>query len=317
MVQAQLTGPFPRSEALVQATRAAARSKMPSSDLEEAYRRDLAALGKLQMESGLNYFVDGQLNWADIFRPFSEIFKGIKLGALTRWFDNNTFYRKPVVVGKITVTDTGLDRYFRGNLLPQPAPRKAILPGPFTFATMSQNVAYPSFGDLVDDLAHGLRETATRLRHLGYEYFQFDEPSLCTYQRTETEMDDARHALEICTKGINARTAVHTYFGDASPIIDSLLDFETDCIGVDFYATSLEDLHDHTFDKELVCGCVDGRNSLLESVDDIGRFVEDARERLEPKSVSISPNSDLSFLPQPIAEKKVWLLSDIKRKMEI
>jgi methionine synthase II (cobalamin-independent) len=180
---------------------------------------------------------------------------------------------------------------------------------------MSQSTVHGSLGDLVDDIAHGLRETALELRKAGYRYFQFDEPSLCAKKRTESELDMARYGLEICAKGIDAKTSVQTYFGDAGPVIGALLEYPIDCIGLDFYATSLEALREHSFEKELGCGCVDGRNSLLESSEDLIRFVSKVREDLEPRSLSICPNSDLAFLPHSIAEKKVRLLSEIKKKM--
>ncbi len=101
MVEAHLTGIFPRSEELVQATRAAVRGKISPTDLEAAFRHDLDALAQLQSDCGLDYVVDGQLNWQDLFRPFSNLFTGITLGSLTRWFDNNAFYRKPIIVDKI------------------------------------------------------------------------------------------------------------------------------------------------------------------------------------------------------------------------
>lgn len=316
MVEVYLTGQFPRSEKLVEATRAAVRGRISPSDLETAFRDDLTALVRLQNDAGLDYFVDGQLNWQDLFRPFSELFTGITCGGLTRWFDNNTFYRKPIIVGKVRFSHADVSQYFRSNLLPLSAQKKAILPGPFTFAVMSQSAAHRSLADLVDDLAHGLRETASELRQIGYRYFQFDEPSLCAQNRTESELEMAKHGLEICAKGIGAKTAMQTYFGDASPVIDALLDYPVDCIGLDFYATSLDALREHSFEKELGCGCIDGRNSLLESSEDLMRFVDKVREDLEPKSLSICPNSDLAFLPHSIAEKKVRLLSEIKKKME-
>jgi len=316
MVEAHLTGIFPRSEELVQATRAAVRGKIPPTDLEATFRHDLDALAQLQRDSGLDYVVDGQLNWQDLFRPFSNLFTGITLGSLTRWFDNNAFYRKPIIVDKIIPSKTNLQQYFRSSLLPVSARKKAILPGPFTLAAMSQNVAYGSFADLVDDIAHALKEIATELRKAGYGYVQFDEPSLCENGRTKNELQMAQHAFEVCAKGMGIKTRLQTYFGDAGPVIDHLLNYPVDCVGVDFYATSMDALREYSFSKELGCGCIDGRNSLLESPEDLTGFVKRVRNDLEPKSLSIGPNSDLQFLPYPVAEKKVRMLAEAKRKLE-
>jgi len=127
----------------------------------------------------------------------------------------------------------------------------------------------------------------------------------------------AQHAFEVCAKGIGVKTSLQTYFGDAGPIIGDLLNYPVDCVGVDFYATSIDVLREYSFSKELGCGCVDGRNSLLESPEDLTGFVRRVGSDLEPKTLSICPNSDLQFLPYPIAEKKVRMLAEAKRKLEV
>ena len=65
------------------------------------------------------------------------------------------------------------------------------------------------------------------------------------------------------------KTRLQTYFGDAGPVMDYLLSYSVDCVGVDFYATSMDALREYSFSKELGCGCIDGRNSLLESPEDL------------------------------------------------
>jgi 5-methyltetrahydropteroyltriglutamate--homocysteine methyltransferase len=314
VLETHLTGQFPRSENLVEATRAAVRGQISQSELDTAFSKDFAALAQLQSDTGLSYLVDGQLNWQDLFRPFSKLFTGVKCGGLMRWFDNNTFYRKPIIVGKVGLADTDVKQYFRSNLLPDTATKKVIIPGPFTFAVMSQNNTDESFADLVDDIAHAINDLVTELSRAGYRFLQFDEPSLCTSSRTEDELQIAEQGLETCARGIDAKTAIQTYFGDGSTIIGRLLDYPVECIGLDFYSTSLENLRGYSFGKEIGCGCIDGRNSLLESSEDSVRFVEKVREDLEPKNVSISPNCELAFLPYSIAEKKVRLLSEIAEK---
>jgi 5-methyltetrahydropteroyltriglutamate--homocysteine methyltransferase len=312
MVEVHLAGVFPRSEKLVEATRAAVRGKIPQADVDNALLSDIKGLVELQSQAGLDSLVDGQLNWQDLFRPFSELFTGVQLGGLTRWFDNNTFYRKPIVAYKVAFKGKNIGRYFRNDLLPADTPKKAVLPGPFTFAVMSQNFAYPSLEDLVDAIAHGLRDTVASLRKEGYRYFQFNEPALCVGSWPKRELEIAKHGIEVCANGIGGKSVLQTYFGDASSIIDALLDYPVDCVGLDFYATSTDSLAEHTFNKELGCGCVDGRNSLLESPQDLRKFVAKVEEDLEPKGLSINPNCDLEFLPQTVAEKKVRVLAETK-----
>ena len=314
MVRLHLSGSFPRSEQLIEATRAATRGKVSPSVVEEAFRLDLMKLVQLQTEAGLDFVVDGQLNWQDLFRPFCELFAGIQLGSLVRWFDNNTFYRKPVVVDRVRFVGTTLERYFRLGVSPTASAKKAILPGPYTFAAMSENTAYQSMADLVDDIAHALRETVMRLRGSGYCYFQFNEPYICFGNMMTDELDMLKHALGTCTKGLGEKSALQIYFGDPSSYLDVLLDYPIDCIGLDFYAMSADSLSGHDFTRELACGCIDGRNSLLESPTDLKRLLAkiEIEEGIDPENISLCPNCDLEFLPHGIAEKKVRILAEAR-----
>jgi 5-methyltetrahydropteroyltriglutamate--homocysteine methyltransferase len=316
LVETQLVGMFPRSEKLVEATRALTRGKLSQPEADATFNHDLKALVELENLTSLDSLVDGQLNWQDLFRPFAQLFSGIQSGSLTRWFDNNTFYRKPTITHKISYVGSGLDQYFQYESLPQDSRKKAILPGPFTFAVLSQNSTYKSRADLVDDLAHALRETIVQLERAGYTDFQFNEPALTATERDKLDFETAQHGIEICTTGLAAHTMLHTYFGDGGPVIDELLDYPVDCIGLDFYETSLDSLAQHDFNKELGCGCIDGRNSLLETTSSLGRFIANVKERLAPKSIILSPNCDLDFLPKTVADRKVRLLAETKTKLE-
>ncbi len=312
-LEGHLVGAFPRSENLIDLTRAVTRGKFPRERLDNAFTHEASELATAQTDAELDFVVDGQLNWQDLFRPFSEILGGLHQGSLTRWFDNNTFYRKPIIVDKVKCDGTNLRAYFRSDLLTTSVRKKAILPGPFTFALMSQNMVYDSVADLIDDLAHCLREVVSKLLSVGYEYFQFNEPCICFSERSQDELSMIEHAYDSLVKGMGARTALHTYFGDVSTSIDSILDFSIDRIGVDLYATSIDALADHDFDKEIGCGCIDARNSLLESPETLENFVKKVEDRVSPKGIYVTPNCDLEYLPHSIAVKKVQILSQVMK----
>jgi len=312
-VETHLSGIYPRSEKLVAATRAAVRGDLSQDRVEGILDEDTKSLILLERESSLDSFVDGQLNWQDLFRPFSEILHGIKATTLTRWFDNNTFYRKPIIDGKVTFEGEGFQKYFRADLLPQDGRKKAILPGPLTFALMSENKTYQSLGDLVGDIAKALRDTVRKLESLGYSRFQFDEPAILSPDRTKSELETAKKAYETCAHGT---ALLQTYFGDASPVIDTLLDFPVDAIGIDLYSTRLEALRGHDFDKTLGCGCVDGRNSLLETPEYLRTIVLNVRNQFHPRDIYLTPNCAFEFLPRTVADSKVRLLGETARLLE-
>jgi len=94
-VKAFIPGLYPRSEALVQATRDLDRGRTSQDAVDEQVERDLTELVSAQQEAGVDLLADGMLRWQDIFRPFVEAADGLDTGALTRFLDTNTFYRAP------------------------------------------------------------------------------------------------------------------------------------------------------------------------------------------------------------------------------
>jgi len=94
-VEAFVPGIYPRSEALVQATRDLDRGRTTAEAVEAKRAQDLERLVEVQREAGLDLLTDGMLSWQDLFRPLVEATDGLKTGALTRFLDTNTFYRAP------------------------------------------------------------------------------------------------------------------------------------------------------------------------------------------------------------------------------
>jgi 5-methyltetrahydropteroyltriglutamate--homocysteine methyltransferase len=313
-VQVHLSGAFPRSESLIEMTRSADRGRAFDADVASSFEHDYHALVQLEAQAALDYVIDGQLNWQDLFRPFSELFTGIQLGSLTRWFDNNTFYRKPIVVEKIGFVGKSVDKFFQHGLLPKSQPKKAIVPGPLTFALLSEDKIYGNLADLIDDTSHALRDLIAYLGRAGYVLFQFNEPAI-TGSMAKNAIDRAKQAYAICAKVAGAKTSLHTYFADPGPLLDIILDLPVDSIGIDFYATSAESIAEHTFTREIDCGCIDGRNSLLETPRETADFVRRVQERVEPKGITVCPNCDLDFLPYPVAERKTSLLTEVKKEL--
>ena len=88
-------GIYPRSEALVQATRDLDRGRTTQEAVDEQVERDFAELVAAQQAAGVDLLTDGMLRWQDHFRPLLEGADGLETGALTRFLDTNTFYRAP------------------------------------------------------------------------------------------------------------------------------------------------------------------------------------------------------------------------------
>jgi methionine synthase II (cobalamin-independent) len=58
----------------------------------------------------------------------------------------------------------------------------------------------------------------------------------------------------------------------------------------------------------VVTGCVDGRSSVVEPVEDVVAFASRVRDRLQPPALYLSSASDLELLGPEVARRKVEVL---------
>ena len=112
-----------------------------------------------------------------------------------------------------------------------------------------------------------------------------------------------------------ATLAFHVYFGDAGPHVARLLGLPVDAIGVDLIETDLDALGSR-WDKGLVAGVVNGRSSVLESVDNTVEVARHLADRVRPRNLYISSNCELGYLPTVVAERKVQRLGEAARKLK-
>ena len=281
-------GIYPRSEALVQATRDLDRGRTSAEAVAAQAERDLRELIEVQRTAGLDLVSDGLLSWQDIFRPLAEAAEGLDARPLTRFLDTNTFYRGVMVNGEPRLTAA----------LPAPdlpaGEWVATLPSPLAFARAARDEV--SAEKLAASI---LAPQIEAWRDAGAALVVLSEP----FAAREGRADELVRALEELPQ---APLALQLPFGDAADVLPALAEAPVDAIGIDFYATSL-DAVPRGYPKEVLAGVVDARSSALESGDEVARFAAELLAR-EPSGVSLTPNGDLQFVPEPIAREKLGRL---------
>ncbi len=275
-----LVGIHPRPEWLVKLTRDYDRGRASKEQLENGFIRAEQELKSLQTRWGFEPAIDGLFRWQDMFRPLTQSIDGVEAGPLTRFFDNNTFYRKPLVKGL---------RYRGGVPF---SGEKLILPGPYTFyvlseVEMSKESFYRGLLEVYKEMIDDLKPRTTQL----------NEPAL-VYRYKKWEVDEVDYDwVSTFAKELNA--SVHLYFGDPSEAYVFLAEREVPEIGLDLVeGPLLEDLG-----VPVTLGVVDGRNTYMEDLNHLIRVVtsfQDVRH--------VAPNCDLEFLPYEYAKRKMALL---------
>lgn len=297
-------GLYPRSEALVAATRDVDRGRQPPRAVEVQRDVDRAEFVALQRDAGLTLISSGWLSWADVFRPLVEACPGLATGPLVRWFDNNTFVRTPVVCGPLEL-DLDLFAAERTEV--------GLLPGPYTFSRMAAGA-----GDrdtLMAELARDLlRPAAEEFVRRGARLVHLQEPWLAAHGIDEESWPALAATLGVIGDGLGARLVVHTYFGDAGPLVGRLNQLPVDAVGVDLTETDVAAFA-RTWRTGLLLGCLDGRSSLVEDIDQTVALAAKILDAARPPLLLLSSSCDLDLLPRPLADSKIRVLGAATRRL--
>ena len=285
-VRTFVPGIYPRSEALVPATRDLDRGRTTPEAVAEQVERDFRELVSVQEGAGLTLFADGLLTAQDHFRPLAEAAQGLDARPLTRFLDTNTFYRavlvedEPRLASPLRAPDLPAGRWL------------ATLPSPLAFSRASGGAA--SAQKLA---AQVLAPQIEAWAGAGAALVVLTDPFLAREGGAEELVASLAELPQ------SVPLALHLPFGAAGPHLASLADCPVAAIGIDFYSTRA-DAVPQGYPKEIHAGVLDARSSALESPEEIGRFAAELLAR-EPAGLALVPNGDLQFVPEPIAREKV------------
>jgi len=305
LISSYTFGIYPRSEELIEATR------KNTENLDSLSQKETDEYINAQKNANLGFVSDPLLKWDDIFRPFSDA-EYVKPAALNRIFEMNTFYRvlefyeHPWHHGELdgtVVCNLAL------SLLPKN--RTVAVVEPYTFANL--HTVSPNYDrNFNEDLAKMLREEIDSLVESGFEVIQLLAPSIA-YNK-EVDFGVVSDALKILTDGLKAKTILHTYFGDVSTKIESLLDLPVSGLGFDITTTPASSIEKHSFsDKILTVGIINSFNTAIEKPQECIKQVDEINAQTKPKESYVSNNFDLEYVPKEFAMNKISVLGEIAR----
>ena len=303
MISSYTFGIYPRSEELIEATR------KNTENLDSLFQSETEEYISAQKNSALGFVSDPLLKWDDIFRPFSNLSE-VTPTALNRIYEMNTFYRVLSFDG-FTFTDGG--NTVKSNLDSSlPKNKTVAIPEPFTFAELHTSNGLKRKEDFVINLAKMLRVEINSLVESGFEVIQLLAPSIA-YNK-EVDFGVVSDALKIITDGLKAKTILHTYFGDVSTKIESLLDLPVSGLGFDITTTPTSSIEKHSFsDKLLTIGVINSFNTAIEKPQECIKQVDEINAQTKPKESYVSNNFDLEYVPKEFAMNKISVLGEIAR----
>ena len=303
MISSYTFGIYPRSEELIEATR------KNTENLDSLFQKETEEYISAQKNAGLGFVSDPLLKWDDIFRPFSNL-SSVTPTALNRIYEMNTFYR--------VLSFDGQDLVGGGNIVQSnldsslPKNKTAAIPEPFTFAELHTSNKFKRKEDFTINLAKMLRVEIDSLVKSGFEAIQLLGPSIA--YNNEVDFGLVSDALKILTSGLEAKTILHTYFGDVSKKIESLLDLPVSGLGFDITTTPASSIEKHSFsDKLLTVGIINSFNTAIEKPQECIKQVDEINAKTKPKESYVSTNFDLEYVPKEFAMNKISVLGEIAR----
>jgi len=259
-----------------------------------------------QEEAGIDLVTDGHIRWSDEVTYVASQFEGISLGALTRFFDTNTYYRRPVVEERLAWRAPITTRDLVVAAKQSHRPLKAVLPGPYTLARLSQDRYYGSLERLTLAFADALNSEAKALQELAPALVQFNEPAITQHPEDVTLAGEAWWRL---LSGLTVETAVYFYFGPPGDAHAQAVEAGFTTIGVDATIEGImERLESCPRPGKLAVGVVDSRTTRLESRQVVEERIRHALRIVAPEDLYVNPNMGLEFLPRHWARAKLKLI---------
>lgn len=283
------------------------KGEISGEGLKLVYRDTIARVIKEQEQAGLDIITDGQIRWDDLVTPFAKQIEGMEIGGLTRYFDNNFYYRRPRLVGQMAFKGEAVVEDFRFASSLTRRLVKPVIVGPYTFAQLSQDDYYKDIERFTLELARILRREAQALEAAGAKLLQIDEPSLC-FNHNHVQL--VQEGIKIITEGSNLKIVLCLYFGGIKGIWEKLLNFPVSILAIDLVSdpANLEVVLKDSLPLELSLGLLDARNTKLEREDEIMNMLMRAAALSKGNSLYLSPNCGLEFLPHESAKKKLELM---------
>ncbi len=306
-LQTTTVGSFPKPDYLVQARAKASRGDMRPEALRALEERATREWVRFQEDAGLDILVDGEQYRGDMATYFAENLEGMEVSGLVRSYGNR-YYKKPIIVGELdrtTPISVGWYRFAQG-LTEKPV--KGMITGPYTMMDWSFDEHYGSREEAAMAFAKLLHDEARDLEAAGARVIQVDEPALSA---RADELPLVVRAVGAVTKGLEAKTVLHTCYGNYEDIYGYFNRLPVDQLDLEMSNSSLDLLERFRRDplkKEIAFGVIDVHSHVIETKAQVVDRIEKALALFDPQKLMIDPDCGLKTRTVEEAQEKLEVM---------
>ncbi|WP_247009266.1 5-methyltetrahydropteroyltriglutamate--homocysteine methyltransferase [Halorientalis litorea] len=285
------------------------------AEIQSVYDRTRGELIERQQAAGLDRVVEGQARWDDMIAHPLAVADAVETRGIVRYYDNNNFYREPVVTDDLAATgdvaaelDSAADRVDSGL--------QAVLPGPYSLADLATDEHYGDEQAFLGAIAEFL--TAELAEFPDVETLFLLEPSLVENPPGDGADQRASEAIDHVAAATDADVVAHTYWGALEEkVYAHLMDADVDAIGFDFVANhedNIYNINEYGTKSDVALGLVDGQNTLVEDPETIEERIEWVGEQTPSadfETVYATINTETFYLPGNRFEEKLDALGAV------
>ncbi len=289
-------------------------------EITDVYQQAREEVVELQHEAGLDRVVEGQLRWDDMLAHPLAVHDSVETRGIVRYYDNNNFYREPVVQDDLGFSGDVASELEAATELTDDL--QAVLPGPYSLADLATDEHYGDEADFLAAIADFLAGEVEAFPD--HETLFLLEPSLVESAPGDGLDERASEAIDAVASATDADVVVQPYWGALEEkVYAHLLDADVDAVGYDFVADqddNLYNIQEYGSKGDVSLGLADGQNTLVEDPEAIRDRAEWVFERLpvsEFETVYLTTNTETFYLPYGKFEEKLAVLAEAAELAEV
>ncbi|WP_439026372.1 5-methyltetrahydropteroyltriglutamate--homocysteine methyltransferase [Haloarchaeobius sp. DT45] len=278
-------------------------------EIQGVYQTAREEVVTAQVDAGVDLVGEGQLRWDDMLAHPLTVHDSVETRGIVRYYDNNNFYREPVVQDELTFDgDVAAELEATAELVDDGL--QAVLPGPYSLADLATDEYYNDETQFLHAVADFLAGEADAFPDV--ETLFLLEPSLVENAPGEGLDAEVPDAVTTVANAVDAEVVVQPYWGALEEKVHAhLLDAEVDAIGYDFvsdHEQNLYNLQEYGTKDDISLGLLDGQNTLVEEPEAVLERVDWVQDNLpvaEFDTAYVTPNTELFYLPYAKYEDKL------------
>ncbi|WP_266076640.1 5-methyltetrahydropteroyltriglutamate--homocysteine methyltransferase [Haladaptatus caseinilyticus] len=289
-------------------------------ELTAVYDKAREEVVSVQRNAGLDRIVEGQLRWDDMLAHPLAVHDSVETRGIVRYYDNNNFYRDPVVVDELTFDgDVAAELETTTELADNV---QAVLPGPYSLSDLATDEFYGDDKEFLAATADFLAGEVDAFPDI--ETLFLLEPSLVENPPEDGEDVRASEAIDAVAAATDAEVVVQPYFGSLDEKVHAhLLDADVDAVGYDLVSDHdgcLSNVNEYGTKDSVSLGLVNGQNTLVESPETVAERVDWFEENTpvnEFDTLYLTTNTETFYLPYNKFEEKLIALAEAAQLEEV